>query len=53
MSTLANTSGTAASALPAAGGSSSSTLSAWAGPYVTNMLGQAQALSQQDCYHVE
>lgn len=47
MSTLANTSGTAASSLPAAGGSSSSTLSAWAGPYVTNMLGQAQALSQQ------
>jgi hypothetical protein len=47
MTTLANTGGTAASALPAAGGSSSSTLSEWAGPYVTNMLGQAQALSQQ------
>jgi hypothetical protein len=47
MATLANTGGTAASALPAAGGSSSSTLSEWAGPYVTNMLGQAQALSQQ------
>lgn len=47
MTTLANTGGTAASALPAAGGSSSSTLSEWAGPYVTGMLGQAQALSQQ------
>ena len=47
MSTMPNTAGTAASALPAAGGSSSSTLSEWAGPYVTGMLGQAQALSQQ------
>ncbi len=47
MATMPNTAGTAASALPAAGGSSSSTLSEWAGPYVTNMLGQAQALSQQ------
>ncbi len=41
------TTGTAASALPAAGGSSSSTLSEWAGPYVTGMLGKAQALSDQ------
>jgi hypothetical protein len=47
MATMPNTAGTAASSLPAAGGSSSSTLSEWAGPYVTNMLGQAQALSQQ------
>ena len=47
MTTLANTSGTAASSLPAAGGSSSSTLSEWAGPYVTGMLGKAQALSDQ------
>lgn len=47
MTTTANTSGTAASALPAAGGSSSSTLSAWAGPYVTNMLGEAQAIADQ------
>lgn len=47
MSTMPNTAGTAASALPAAGGSSSSTLSAWAGPYVTNMLGRAQAIADQ------
>lgn len=47
MSTMPNTAGTAASALPAAGGSSSSTLSAWAGPYVTNMLGKAQAIADQ------
>lgn len=47
MTTTANTSGTAASALPAVGGSSSSTLSAWAGPYVTNMLGRAQAIADQ------
>jgi len=46
MTAAANT-GTAASALGTAGGSSSSTLSEWAGPYVTGMLGQAQALSQQ------
>ena len=44
---LPNTAGTAASALGTSGGSSSSTLSEWAGPYVTGMLGQAQALSQQ------
>lgn len=30
---------------PAAGTSTQSTLSAWAGPYVTDMLGKAQALS--------
>lgn len=48
MSTTAtNTTGTGASALPAAGGSSSSTLSEWAGPYVTNMLGRAQALADR------
>lgn len=38
----------ATSALPSApstGGSSSSTLSSWAGPYVTDMLGQAQAIA--------
>lgn len=38
---------TGASALPAAGGTSSSTLSEWAGPYVTDMLARAQAISQQ------
>ena len=32
---------------PYAGSANSSTLSEYAGPYVTNMLGQAQALSQQ------
>lgn len=36
---------TAASSLPAIGGTSSSSLSNWAGPYVTNMLGQAQAIA--------
>lgn len=41
------TTGTAASSLPTAGGSSSSTLSEWAGPYVTNMLGRAQAIADQ------
>ena len=44
---LANTGGTAASALPAAGGTSESTLSSWAGPYVTNMLGKAQAVASE------
>ena len=42
---LSNAGGTAASALPAAGGTSEQTLSSWAGPYVTNMLGQAQAIA--------
>ena len=32
---------------PAAGTSTQSTLSEWAGPYVTGMLGKAQALSEQ------
>ena len=44
---LTNTSGTSASSLPAAGGTSSSTLSEWAGPYVTSMLGKAQAIADQ------
>lgn len=44
---LANTGGTAASALPAAGGTSESTISNWAGPYITNMLGQAQAIAAE------
>ena len=44
---LTNTSGTAASSLPAAGGTSSSTLSEWAGPYVTSMLGKTEALANQ------
>ena len=42
---LTNTGGTAASALPAAGGTSEQTLSSYIGPYVTNMLGQAQAIA--------
>lgn len=45
--TAASTGNTAASALPAAGGTSESTLSSWAGPYVTNMLGQAQAIAAE------
>lgn len=44
--TTGGTTRTGASALPAVGGSSSSTLSEWAGPYVTSMLGKAQALSE-------
>jgi hypothetical protein len=32
---------------PTSGGSSSSTLSDWAGPYVTNMLGKAQAIANE------
>jgi hypothetical protein len=43
MATTSTTGG--ASALPAAGGISESTLSNWAGPYVTNMLGKAQAIA--------
>ena len=44
---LTSAGGTAASALPAAGGTSEQTLSSWAGPYVTNMLGKAQAISNE------
>lgn len=47
MTATANAPGTAASSLGTSGGSSSSTLSEWAGPYVTGMLGKAQALSEQ------
>jgi hypothetical protein len=36
-----------ATSIPAAGTSTQSTLSDWAGPYVTNMLGQAQAIAAQ------
>ena len=32
---------------PTSGGTSSSTLSEWAGPYVTDMLGKAQAISEE------
>lgn len=38
---------TAASALPAAGGTSAQGLSDWSAPYITNYLGQAQNLSTQ------
>jgi len=38
---------TAASALPAAGGTSEQTLSNYIGPYVTNMLGKAQAIANE------
>lgn len=44
---LSNVGSTAASALPAAGGTSESTVSSWAGPYVTNMLGRAQAVADE------
>jgi len=37
----------ATTATPATGTSNVSTLSEWAGPYVTDMLGQAQAVAQQ------
>jgi hypothetical protein len=37
----------ATTSTPAAGTSTQSTLSEWAGPYVTGMLGKAQALSEQ------
>ena len=47
MTATANAPGTAASSLGTSGGTSSSTLSEWAGPYVTGMLGKAQALSEQ------
>jgi hypothetical protein len=39
------TPGTAASSLPAAGGTSTAGLSEWAAPYITDYLGKAQALS--------
>jgi hypothetical protein len=42
-----STGNTSASALPAAGGTSEATLSSWAGPYVTNMLGKAQAIANE------
>jgi hypothetical protein len=45
--TTGGTTRTGASALPAAGGTSSSTLSEWAGPYVTDMLGKSQAIAAQ------
>ena len=44
---LPNAGGTAASALPASGGTSEQTLSSYIGPYVTNMLGKAQAISNE------
>jgi len=47
MAIAPSTGNTAGSALPAAGGTSESTLSSWAGPYVTNMLGQAQAIAAE------
>ena len=47
MATAPSTGSTAASALPAAGGTSESTVASWAGPYVTNMLGRAQAIADE------
>ena len=43
---MATTTGTAASALPAAGGTSTQGLADWAAPYITNYLGKAQALGE-------
>ena len=42
---MATTTGTAGSALPAAGGTSTAGLADWASPYITDYLGKAQALS--------
>jgi hypothetical protein len=42
---LTGTTGTAGSALPAAGGTSTAGLADWAAPYITDYLGKAQALS--------
>jgi len=44
--TSTTTTKTGATALPAVGGTSTSMLSEYAGPYVTQMLGKAQALSE-------
>lgn len=43
---MATTTGTAASALPASGGTSTQGLADWAAPYITNYLGKAQALGE-------
>ena len=43
---MATTTGTAGSALPASGGTSTQGLADWAAPYVTNYLGKSQALSE-------
>lgn len=45
--TTGTTPGTAGSSLPASGGTSSAGLADWAAPYITNYLGQAQALAQE------
>ena len=44
---MATTTGTAASALPASGGTSTQGLAEWAAPYITNYLGKASALGEQ------
>lgn len=43
---MTTTTGTAASSLPATGGTSTQGLADWAAPYVTNYLGKSQALSE-------
>jgi bisphosphoglycerate-dependent phosphoglycerate mutase len=45
---MATTTGTAGSALPAAGGTSTAGLADWASPYITDYLAQAKALGNQD-----
>lgn len=47
MATAPSTGNTAASSLPAAGGTSESTIASWAGPYMTDMLGKAQAIASE------
>ena len=46
------TTGTAASSLPAAGGTSTAGLADWASPYITDYLGKAQALSALSLIHI-
>lgn len=44
---MTTTTGTAASSLPASGGTSMQGLADWAAPYITNYLGKSQALGEQ------
>lgn len=48
--TVTTQSGTAASALPAAGGTSTSNLSPWIAPYIADYMGKAKALGDQPYY---
>lgn len=46
--TTGTTTGTAASSLPAGGGTSTAGLAPWAAPYITDYLGKSQALAATD-----